>query len=119
MEKTNDFDFDFPTWTDIKNKTSEVIGTVTNNPVMVATSQTAQKTNEALKNAGITKQVTTADIAKSSDPVKAEQQRKEISDSVTEGLKDLPSKLLGPFKWILILALIIVLIAIFVRVSGK
>lgn len=119
MDNIKRFGFDFPSWSDIQNKASEVIGNVTNNPVLVANAKVAQATNEALKKAGIDKQVTVQDVVVSKDPVKAAQQKKEISESVTDSIAAIPGNLFGSFKWIVLIVLVVILIAVFFRVSGK
>src|SRR5690349_7382370 len=119
MDNTQHFGFDFPSWTDIQNKTSEIVGKVTGNPVMIANTDIANATNEALKKAGINKQVTASDVVASKDPVKATQQKQEISESVTDSLADIPGKLFGSFKWIVLAVVVVILIAVFFRISGK
>lgn len=117
MDNINNFDF--PSWTDIKNKTTELLGKATGNTAAVVNAQIAQKANDAMKAAGVNSQVTAQDVVKSTNPIIAEEQRKAISESVTEGITSLPGRLLGEFKWLLIIVFVVILIAVFFRVSGK
>lgn len=107
MEKTYTFDW----WDDLQNKATELLGKATGNPAAVIHAQTAQAVNEALAKSGIDKSVTAQDIAAQATP----EQKKVISDSVTESFTGWSKYL----KIILIITVIVVLIALFYRVSGK
>lgn len=109
---------DFPSWTDVKNKATEVLGYATGNPATVASAKQAQETNKVLKEMakkGIIKTpdkgftVETEDIAPGYNEDGSRQV--EVEPQMPEIFKKL--------KWVLIIAIAVVLIAVFLRIRGK
>jgi hypothetical protein len=109
--------FDFPSWADIKNKSTEILGYATGNPIAVMSAKTAQNTNASLREMqkkGLISpdkkiNITAEDVAPGYNPDGSRQVEVELN---------LPP-IFGKLKWLFIIGIAVVLIGVFIRVSGK
>ncbi len=107
MHNEND-NFDFPTWEEIQNKATELIGIATQNPVAVASAQTAQQANEVIKKAAL------------SDPkvAKAIQDNGLVVANQVAPHGSIDFGILKNLKWILLIVFIVALVGLFYRIKG-
>lgn len=113
MDKPVD-DFD---WNDLKLKATEVLGYATNNPVAVSAAQSAQ----SLKKVIASEQKKYAETGKTDwTNLPKEDIKVETSDVYKPGQVSVNwLGFLGPYKIVLVVVAVILLYAVYVRISGK